>query len=86
MSVVGGTNLATVDVSSTPGSATLVYQVDRTNGVVTVNPEDITTSSGMQALTNGLALNAKVNVYGVPESNGHFRAYSITYFTGVTPN
>lgn len=86
MSVTGGLNLATVDVSTTPGSATLVYQVDKTNGVVTVSPEDITSTSGMQALSNGLTVNGRVNVYGVPTANGHFRAYTITYFTGVAPN
>ena len=49
MTVAGGANPATVDVSTTSGSATLVYQVDRTNGIVTVSPVDITTSAGLTA-------------------------------------
>ena len=55
---------ATVDVSTAGGSATLVYQVDWTNGVVTVSPIDITTSAGLTELTNGLAAGAPVKVYG----------------------
>ena len=43
MTIPGGANAATMDVSATSGSATLVYQVDLTNGVLTVSPIDITT-------------------------------------------
>ena len=85
MSLAGGTTPATVAVSAGVGSATLVYQVDRTNGVVTVSAQDITTPSGLAALTAGLALNAPVKVYGVPQANGTLRAYEITYFTGDQP-
>src|SRR3974390_2688534 len=42
MTIPGGANAATVDVSSTAGSATLVYQVDLTNGILTVSPIDTT--------------------------------------------
>jgi hypothetical protein len=38
MTVAGGSAAATVDVSTTWGSATLVYQVDRSDGIVIVNP------------------------------------------------
>ena len=31
---------ATVDVSTTAQSATLVYQIDRSNGVLTLSPSD----------------------------------------------
>ncbi len=85
MTVPGGTQAATVDVSTAAGSATLVYQVDRTNGVVTVSPQDITTSAGLTALTNGLAVGAPVKVYGIPQPDGTLRAYVITYFTGTLP-
>ncbi|MGH8261171.1 MAG: hypothetical protein ACREUG_15925, partial [Steroidobacteraceae bacterium] len=44
----------TIGVSTTSGSATLVYQVDRTNGVVSVSPVDITTASGLSTFTNAL--------------------------------
>ena len=86
MTVAGGATAATIDVSTTAGSATLVYQVDRTNGVITVSPVDITTSAGLTTLTNGLAVGAPVKVYGVPQGDGSLRSYVLTYFTGDTPS
>ncbi len=85
MTVIGGANAATVDVATAPDSATLVYQVDCTNGVVTVSPIDVTTSSGLAALTSGLVSGAPVKVYGVPQANGALKAYVLTYFTGQAP-
>lgn len=85
LSVAGGANPATVDVSTTPGSATLVYQVDRTNGVVTVSPIDITTATGLTTLTNGLASGTPVKVYGVPQADGTLKAYVLRYYTGDKP-
>ena len=85
MTVPGGAMPATVDVSAASGSATLVYQVDRSNGVVTVSPEDITTSAGLNALTSGLAVGAPVKVYGVPQADGTLKAYVVVYFTGLIP-
>ena len=85
MTVIGGANAATVDVNSATGSATLVYQVDRSNGVVTVSPIDITTADGLASLTSGLATGAPVKVYGVPQAGGSLRAYVLTYFTGDAP-
>lgn len=79
----GGTNAVGVSFSTTPGSATLVYQVDRVGDVVTITPQDITTSAGLAALTNGLAVNSKVTVSAVPQSNGTLKAYVISYFTGT---
>ena len=76
----------TIDVDTASGSATLVYRVDRSNGVVTVSPEDITTSAGLTALNNGLAVNAPVKVYGVPQSDGSLRAYVLLYYTGAAPS
>ncbi len=85
MTVLGGANAATIDVSSAGGSATLVYQVDRTNGILSISPIDITTSSGLTDLTNGLATGAPVAVYGIPQSDGTLQAYVLTYFTGMMP-
>jgi hypothetical protein len=85
MTVIGGANPATVDVSSMSGSSTLVYQVDCTGGIVTVSPIDITTSSGLASLTAGLAAGAPVKVYGVPQADGTLKAYVLTYFTGQAP-
>jgi Domain of unknown function (DUF4382)/Domain of unknown function (DUF5666) len=85
MTVMGGTTAATVDVSTTSGSATLVYQVDCTGGVVTISPVDITTSSGLATLTAGLVAGAPVKVYGVPQSGNTLKAYVLAYFTGEAP-
>jgi Domain of unknown function (DUF4382)/Domain of unknown function (DUF5666) len=85
MTVIGGTTAATVDVGTASGSATLVYQVDCTNGVVTVSPIDVTTSDGLASLTSGLIAGAPVKAYGVPQADGTLKAYVIAYFTGQAP-
>jgi len=85
MTVPTGGVAATVDVSSTPGSATLVYQVDRTNDIVTVSPVDISTSAGLVTLTTALTAGEPVEVYGVPQGDGSLRADVLTYFTGDMP-
>jgi hypothetical protein len=91
MTVPNGTLPVAVDVSTTTGSATLVYQIDRTNGIVTVSPIDITTPTGLAAMTAGLAAGAPVKVYGVPQAPiapaaGTLKAYVIAYYTGVMPS
>ena len=85
MTVIGGTAAATVDVSTASGSATLVYQVDCTDGVITISPIDITTSSGLASLTAGLATGAPVKVYGIPQAGDTLQAYVLAYFTGQAP-
>jgi hypothetical protein len=85
MTVAGGTTAATVDVSTNPGEATLVYQVDRTAGVVTVSSVDITSATGLANLTLNLATGVPVSVYGIPQSNGALKAYVLVYYTGVLP-
>jgi len=84
MNVVGGTQPATVDVSTASGSATLAYQIDRSGGVITVSPEDLTTTAGLNAFTAGVQSGAIVKVYGVPQS-GSLKAYVILYYTGDMP-
>jgi len=85
MTIPGGANAATVDVSASSGSATLVYQVDLTNGVLTVSPIDITTSSGLATLTSNLTTGEPVKVYGIPQADGTLKAYVIAYYTGSMP-
>ncbi len=85
MTVAGGTTAATVDVSGSSGSATLVYQIDRTNDVVTVSSIDITTSAGLAQLTNALTAGTPVKVYGTPQAGGAVKAYVLAYFTGDLP-
>jgi hypothetical protein len=82
MTVMGGANAATIEVSSNSGSASLVYQVDRTKGIVTISPIDITTAGGMNSLNAALADSAPVKVYGIPQTDGSLKAYVLTYFTG----
>jgi Domain of unknown function (DUF4382) len=86
MTVIGGSTAATVDVGVGSGSATLVYQVDCTGGIVTVSPIDVTSSAGLAALTAGLTAGAAVKVYGVPQADGTVHAYVLTYFTGQLPS
>jgi hypothetical protein len=85
MTIGGGTAPGTVDVSTTSGSATLVYQVDRSNGVVSISPVDITTSGGLSTLTSALVAGTQVKVYGTPQADGTYRAYVLMYFTATEP-
>ena len=72
-------------MSIVTGSATLVYQIDRSNGIVTVSPVDITTSAGLATLTSGLALGTPVGVFAVPQANSTLQAYVLAYYTGDLP-
>ncbi len=82
--VGGGTNAVTIDLSTTSGSATLVYQVDRTGGIVTVSPVDITTPAGQTTIQNNLIANTPVKVFGVPQADGSIKGYVLIYYTGVS--
>jgi hypothetical protein len=78
----GGTNQVTVDASTVSGSATLVYQVDRTSGIITISPVDLTTAAGLNTVQTNLTPGTPVKVFGVPQSNGSIKAYVFFYFTG----
>ena len=80
-----GTSQVVVDASSVSGSATLFYQVDRTNGIVTVAPQDVTSANGLSAISSHLVSGTPVKVYGVPQSDGTIKAYVVFYFTGTAP-
>jgi hypothetical protein len=86
VSVNGAANPGTVTVSTESGAATLVYQVDRSNGVVTISPIDITTTSGLTTLTDNLTGGTPVLVSGVPQANGTLKAYVLIYYTGMLPS
>ncbi len=85
LTVPGGVTAATVQISSSAGSATLAYQIDRSGGLVTISPVDVTSSEGMSALTAGLISGTLVKVYGVPQADGSIKAYAIAYYTGDAP-
>jgi hypothetical protein len=72
-----------VDASSVSGSATLVYQVDRTNGVVTISTQDLTTPAGLLNVANSLVSGTPVKVFGIPQADGSIKAYVIFYYTGI---
>jgi hypothetical protein len=80
--VTGGAQAVPVNLNTTSGSATLVYQVDWSNGVLTVSPVDITTTAGQNTLSTNLVTGTLVKVYGIPQANGTINAYVLTYFTG----
>ncbi len=85
MTVPGGTLAVPIALSTTSGSGTLVYQVDRTGNIVTISPVDITTSAGQTTITTNLVAGTPVKVYGIPQANGSIKAYVVFYFTGIMP-
>ena len=85
MTLGSGTTAGTVDISATAGSATLVYQVDRSDGIVSISPIDITTASGLSTLTSALVAGTQVKVYGTPQTDGTLKAYVLMYFSNTEP-
>jgi hypothetical protein len=86
MSVLGGAQPATVDVSTTPQAATLVYQVTRSGSIVTVTSLDLTNSSDLATFTQNLIAGVPVKVYGVPQASAALMGYVIVYYTGMLPS
>jgi Domain of unknown function (DUF4382) len=80
--VLGGTQAVPVNLSTTSGSATLVYQVNWSNGVLTISPVDITTTAGQNTLSTNLVTGTPVKVYGIPQANGTIKCYVLSYLTG----
>jgi len=85
MIVPGGNKAITVDLNTTSGSATLVYQVDFTNGIFTISPVDISTTAGQNTLATNLVANTPVKAYGIPQADGSIKDYVLFYFTGIAP-
>jgi len=79
LSEPGGTIAVPVNLDTTAGSATLVYQVDRTNGIVSASAIDITKTAP------NIVAGTPVKVYGIPQANGSLKAYVVVYFTGTLP-
>ena len=59
--------------------------MDRTNGIITVTPQDITSNAGLNAISTNLVSGTVVRVYGVPQGDGSIKAYVVFYFTGTKP-
>ncbi len=86
ITVLGGLQPVTVDLGTTGGSATLVYQIDRTGGVVTISPIDVSSADGLATVISSLVAGVPVKVFGVPQADGTFKAYVIAYYTGMLPS
>jgi hypothetical protein len=86
MTVLGGTNAVTNTLSTTSGSAPLVYQVDRTGNIVTISSVDITTTAGQNTVTNNVVPGTPVKVFGVPQASGAIKTYVLFYYTGTKPS
>jgi hypothetical protein len=54
-----------------------------TNRVVTVSPEDLTSSSGLATVSAALVTGAPVKAFGVPQPDGSSKAYVLFYLTGT---
>jgi Domain of unknown function (DUF4382)/Domain of unknown function (DUF5666) len=85
ISAPGGAVPLTVTFDTTPGSATLVYEVQRTHDAISLTAPDISTALGLSTMTSALALNTPVRISGIPQADGTLKAYAITYFTGTHP-
>jgi len=70
-----------VDLSVASGSATLVYQIDRQAGAITVTPQDISNPTTLATVAGNLVVNVPVKVFGVPQADGSIKAYTLFYFT-----
>jgi len=82
VSVPGGVNNVPVNLDTTTGSGTLVYQVDWSGGIFTISPVDCTTTAGQNTLSTNLVTSTPVKVYGIPQADGTIKAYVVSYFTG----
>jgi hypothetical protein len=83
--VSNGTQPVTVDFNSSSGSATLVYEINRSGNILTVNPIDLTTSSGLSTFTTDLTPGSLIKVFGIAQSDGTLQGYVIIYYTGMMP-
>ena len=86
VSVLGGVTPATVTVGTAMGSATLVYQIDRSGDVVTISPVDASSASGQATLTSNLVSGVPVKVFGIPQPDGTLKSYVLIYYTGMLPS
>lgn len=82
VTVPGGSNAVTVNLTTTSASATLVYQVDWSNNIITVIPVDISTSAGQTTLAANLLTGTPVKIFGTPQADGTIKCYVLFYFTG----
>jgi Domain of unknown function (DUF4382) len=85
LSVPGGTTAVNVTLSSVSGSAALVYQVDMSNGIITITPQDLTSSAGLANVSAALVNGTLVKAFGIPQADGTIKGYVLFYYTGTLP-
>lgn len=85
LSVTGGTTAVNVTLSSVSKSATLVYQVDMSSGIITITPQDLTSSAGLTAVSQALVNGTLVKAFGIPQADGTIKGYVLFYYTGTLP-
>lgn len=74
ITVPKGSKPVKVNYSTTSGSATLAYQVDRNKDKVTVTPQDLSSTAGLAALTQGLTVGTRVAISAIPQADGTLKA------------
>lgn len=74
-------NQVTVDLATASGSATLVYQVDRQNNVITITPQDISNPTTLATVAGELLAKTPVKVFGMPQIDGSIKAYTLFFYT-----
>ena len=72
-------------LSSVSKSATLVYQVDMSSGIITITPQDLTSSAGLTAVSQALVNGTLVKAFGIPQADGTIKGYVLFYYTGTLP-
>ena len=82
MSITGGTNPVTVDVSSSAGQATLVFLVSRSKDVITVTSLDVTKAGNLATLTSVMGVGTIVQISAAPQADGSLKAYVMTVYGG----
>lgn len=73
--------LAPAQAVGRDAESTLVYQVGRQDGVITITPQDISNSSTLQTVAQNLTIGVPVKVFGVPQVDGSLKAYVLVYYT-----
>jgi Domain of unknown function (DUF4382) len=91
VNLLGAASAIPVSLSTTAGQATLVYQINRSGGKVTITPVDISGGgTGLATLSAALTTGAIVKVWGVPlagptPGSGTLAAYVLAYYSGTPP-
>ncbi|MFX8160710.1 hypothetical protein ABTL01_20320, partial [Acinetobacter baumannii] len=56
--------------------------VDRNKDKVTVTPQDLSSTAGLAALTQGLTVGTRVAISAIPQADGTLKAYTLKFYSG----